>query len=479
MCNIRKLAKADHSLLPLAMALLLAIVGCRSMAPGQWSTDAIINSIGQPDLADRKRLAVIDELTRRKLDHNQHKELGRVFAGVAASPLHSPTIRRRVLELIVADYRGDAPKWLGTALTNSKEPCLRRQIIDHIIDLNDKETLPCLLMALAEDEPSTRPIDSELARAIEHIADQNKTLEEILTGQLKHAQSPRLKIAALTGLCKLTDRDRIVETIMALPPDDDTTGQLQFWAGSFGYVPANFIRFLACQIQQTRLTPAQLETLRHCAASLKKREDYTFDIHDSYLLLSIIDDPHLQLSRSQLVSDIIPRLTKLDHTKRPRSYPNAPDDYAEGFIDQCNHLSYTDLLRIKLLLETLAQAQTTRQLRSFLEQDITDNTSEMGGLSMLDDDTAVFKTYQPGEHSGDNQYIESPRMIYDAALSLTRWHCHVDKWRGPELAGPGIDDLRYGRLHGCPVVVVTLVTDKIFNVDYFTPEGIVIDLGNY
>ena len=92
---------------------------------------------------------------------------------------------------------------------------------------------------------------------------------------------------------------------------------------------------------------------------------------------------------------------------------------------------------------------------------------------------AIWREYPPGKRVGDNQYIESGELVDDAVLSLARWHCHTDPWRGEELAGPGIGDLRHASWCNSPGVVITHVNDKIFNVDYYTAEGVVIDIGNY
>ena len=110
---------------------------------------------------------------------------------------------------------------------------------------------------------------------------------------------------------------------------------------------------------------------------------------------------------------------------------------------------------------------------------------ENGGVTLLE--------YEPGEHLGDNRYVESLDMTQDGTFCFARWHCHADPWRARELAGPGVDDLYYARYVNCPSIVLTVLdwsaisTDSqgaarrrdTFNVDYFTPEGVVIDLGNY
>jgi hypothetical protein len=100
-------------------------------------------------------------------------------------------------------------------------------------------------------------------------------------------------------------------------------------------------------------------------------------------------------------------------------------------------------------------------------------------LCLVDGERIEYKKYPPGKQVGDNQYVESPEMLREGMLALGRWHCHADRWGREELAGPGPDDLRYAEWINNPVVVFTRLEKGKCNVDYLTPEGVVIDLGNY
>ena len=455
---------------------IVSLTGCLNSPVPRWSTDTLIESAGNRELSDRLRIEVLDEITQREPDPNQHKKLGAVFAEVVGSPLHSTAVRQQVLHIITDYYRAESGRWLGAALLNSSEKQLRREIIDALMKLPDKKTIPYLILALIEPEAELLKDKTAIIRAVESIA--GKPIEKVAIEYLSDGKKLKPRIAALACLLEQKSRSEVITELAALPTRDEFIEELQFWARRFGYVPTNIMRYYQCRMQRTISTGPQLQRLRQRVLLLRRREEYVFDVRDSYLLMTAGDE-RLNIPQTKLNDGIHRRLAEMEHTKRQYSYPGAPDDYAEGFIDQCNLLSYADLTRIKLLLESLRRENFIERIKMFLQQDFFDTTSETGGLCFLDRGEIVLNKYEPGRRQGDNQYVESAKMVQDGVLCIARWHCHTDQWRGAELAGPGIDDLRYADWINCPVVVLTRIGKKRCNVDYFTPEGIVVDLGNY
>jgi len=481
-----------------AYLTLLVLTSCGITDVTRWSNEALINSAGQVELADRKRLTVLDELQCRSLDPNQYERLGQIFSQVIVSSRHSPVIRQRVMEGIMNHYQPTAAQWLTKALIYSQPGELRDRIIDSLVLLDDSRALTGLVLILSEKTQTNFLKNTPVGQAMENIAQQplEKILIDLIADKLASSTpasgttlsvssaEPRqnvslaARIAAVACLRRSLGHDKTVPLIMELAPLDETISLLRFWAGRFDYLPTNSMRFLQCYWQKTSLLSSQIEKLHRRVTHLSKRESCRFDPRDSYLLLKVRDSL-IKFSRLQLSKLIASRLAALSHTYRPPSYPDALDDKPEGFADQCNILNYTDLLRIKLILDTLSQPAQTDKIRRFLKKDFARHDSEIGGLSWLNLSDVIFQEYEPAQCRGDNQFIESPAMIQDAAFCLSRWHCHTDQWRGKELAGPGIDDIRYAAYHNCPVVIFTQVTKNVFNVDYLNPEGTVIDLGNY
>jgi len=342
---------------------LVVVAGCVNSSVQSWSTDDLVRSVGRIDMADRNRLAVIDQVLRRKLDPDQHSKLGLVISDVVSSANQSPVVRKRLVGVIARRYRQTGPDWLGLALLNTHNRELRKEIIGVLITLADKKALPYLVVELAGDNRN-----KELIKTIERIAD--KPLEDVLNDQLfseeetRHGNTDKIsllqvRLAALSCLIKLNGRPAEIKTIAEMKP----TGlsrfmrQLQFWAERYNYLPTDRMSYWQGQLQLGRLSTEQLEKLRQQVSALNQREAYDFDIRDSHLLL---DAPKqiLSLSRGQLTTEINARLTKLPHTKRPPSYPGGPDDYHEDFIGQCNQLSTS--AKFGCFCKTISPRQTQR-----------------------------------------------------------------------------------------------------------------------
>jgi len=456
--------------------LLVLSAGCVSQGISNWSTDGLIKAVGNRELADRQRLAVIEAVLDRSLDPNQQVKLGEEFSRVIASPLHSPVIRRRVLEVIAGRYHDEAAAWLGAALLQTQEEQLRRQIIDILVQLNDKRVLADLVLALAQEQGGDGLSNELVGGAIERIT--GRPLAEVLEGQMADGDNLQVRIAALAALVKQAGFKKALEMVSKTAGEDETSQVLRFWSERFSYLPTNIARFMQCRWRQGQSAPEQMAKLQGRVEMLQKREGYRFNIRDSFLVLTM-DEKLLELNRGQLIRQIEEKLVGLDHTKRPASYRGAIDDYAEDFQGQKHTLDYCDLMRINLLLSSFKRLQVQRQMGEFLRHDLEQIASEVGGLCFLGQDGIIFKEYQPGQSNNDNQYVETLEMIQDSLDSVARWHCHTDRWRGRELAGPGADDMRYADWQDCPVVIITYIDNQKYNVDFLTPEGVVIDLGNY
>jgi hypothetical protein len=504
----------------------IVLPGCAERYVSQQNTGELIGLAGERGQADRVRMGVLEELEDRSLDGDQQGNLGLTLAVIVRSPLHSLIIRERVVDIIAEKYPAEAPVWLSEALIETWEPAIRRQILEHLERLGDSRSLPGLIVALSEIEfdtnmPTLRegmasddknmpkllvgmPPD-DISRVIVKIADDAlaNVLESYLLGNGE--DTLRVRNAALISLVNVNSRANVKGMIMGGGEGDAYLEPLRFWAEHFAYVPGTKSEILMCQMQWLRLSGRQKKDLEQQVRSLKEREGYRFAIADSHVLLA--SEPILGTgTRDDLKTAIGKRLDALEHTKRPASYRGAADDTREDFSGQCKSLRYTDLLRIQLLLENLKQEENRGALRQILQQDLGDVETEVGGLCFIKEGNVDFTGYPPIQRLGDNQYHESPAMIADGVLCLARWHCHADphaiqtnqaeesvsgfaitsdpavyrgRWKGGALAGPGVDDIAYGKYFNCPQVIVSYMDRDSFNVDYVTASGIVIDLGNY
>ncbi|MBN1846744.1 MAG: hypothetical protein JW810_13755 [Sedimentisphaerales bacterium] len=492
----------------LFLVVFILMAGCGDSHFSQRPTGDLLALLADPNQADRVRLDVLDELGRRPLDADRQREVGRLLGDLLQSTRNSPVIRARAIEELAVFAPQQAELAWSEALIHNPEPHLRNRMLDRLQAADDPRLLPSLIAALDGIAANDSPQEQTLVGIIEGIA--AASLDQAAVSLLGDArQPPASRLAALRVLQGHIGRRAAVQRVLALPAAaDDLVATLQFWARRFEYLPENLPRLLMCRSLTERKTPAAMAIVqqRH-ELLIRRRDDHAFDIRDGYLLASA-SESRIQEGRNRLQRRIEGVLHTRGHTKRPASYPGGPDDYREDFAGQADRLRYTDLLGIDYLLAGLERPETVSRLLVFLRQDRLDVQTEIGGLCFLKDARMEFRPYRPGRQGSDVAFHESAAMVADGLYCLARWHCHADShqqrtrqadysasrfsapdgsdaagghslWQGAELAGPGRDDLNYAAYINSPLVVISALGPNSCNLDYVTPEGIVIDLGNY
>ena len=447
--------------------------GCHREFVSHQTTDQLITMAGDNNQPDQQRLLIFDNLLAQPLNTQQKTQLGQQLSDVVISIHHSPIIRKRALEIITDRYSENAPVWLGKALLNTPEPDLRDELISLLAKLKDKRAVPYLILA-------GHKFDSDFhsfINAIELIA--TEPLENILIQEYISGTELKNKVAALAGLKRHFGPEHTISIIKNLPNDDDLHDLVRFWVDNFNFIPSSIPQFFLCQTQRGLISPPQLIDLQQKTAWLKTHHSYQFDLADTYMLLQLEEAQFLP-PRDEIIDQIARRLALLPHSYRAPSYQGAADDYREDFLGQHKLLDYNDLLRIRLILDALARPETIEQFWRFMQEDLDDSATEVAGLGYLDaNNNVIFQSYPPRSRGADNTYVESPQMVRDASLCLTRWHCHADREKSGLRAGPGLDDLKFAQYYGTSLVIITYINARILNVDYCTAQGEVVDLGNY
>ena len=302
----------------------------------------------------------------------------------------------------------------------------------------------------------------------------------ILADHLSPSHPLNVRLAALSFLVKTIGKKQTLAILNSLNPDDPFAHQLNLWAQQFNYIPTTLPQWSQCQQVSSSLAPEKLKKLHARTQRITNNYGYQFDCRDSYLLLNL-PESLLDLSPYQLIIRIRLILDQLDHTHRSSAWTGSPDDKRQDFLGQCNLLRYTELLSIYLMLDTLQMPEKINQIAAFLNEDIAQTNSEIAGLSFLEQDSPQvrFVAYPPAQESGDHLFIEPTQMTLDALFSFSRWHCHSQNNNETSVAGPGLDDINFATHHNAPMLIFAALKENTFNVDYLTPQGIIIDLGNY
>lgn len=158
----------------------------------------------------------------------------------------------------------------------------------------------------------------------------------------------------------------------------------------------------------------------------------------------------------------------------------------ERLEDWKTKLPWGDLLCILVCDEALKSKELIGTIFAQTDMDREDETSEYGGLfrSYSAPDraapltvTAVLYPPRPGSRRGDTEFIASPDMLAQGDHSLAHYHFHVQDTRNGAYSGPSANDLLYAARYGRTCLVFTSLSSTTLDVDLYTPDGAVIDLG--
>lgn len=199
----------------------------------------------------------------------------------------------------------------------------------------------------------------------------------------------------------------------------------------------------------------------------------------------------MNASRAQLMSELDRRLS-------PRTVHSRNSDDGGGRIpdrlkDHAGTIRWGDLLTILVVDEVILTPGLIDTLATQAALDMSDETTEYGGIIAFGDQiktrrvgvggasgggpVAVLFPPRPRERQGDMKFVASADMIAASDRALLHYHFHVQRHRNVEYAGPSSGDLTYAARSGRNCMVITSISEGLFNLDYYQPDGKVIDLG--
>ncbi len=198
----------------------------------------------------------------------------------------------------------------------------------------------------------------------------------------------------------------------------------------------------------------------------------------------------LGMSRAELLSEMGKRIEGRDR------YSRSGDDATNGIpVRQdlafwAGSSRWGDLLTMLVLDDATRQPLMTAELFRHAEVDRRDTSTEMGGLiepaaanvgeGSKSDEPFRARLFRPrsAERRGDEQFVASDDMVAAADRSTASYHFHAQNARNGEYAGPSVGDLQFAARSGRNCLVFTTVSQTRINVDYYQPDGVVVDLGS-
>lgn len=168
-------------------------------------------------------------------------------------------------------------------------------------------------------------------------------------------------------------------------------------------------------------------------------------------------------------------MRKAERGQRPR--PERLRDHAEA-------MTWADVLTLLVVDEALAGEAMRGQVFEQVDLDRRDTTTEYGGiLETASGDSGAYRAvlFRPRarDRVSDEAFVASGDMIRFSDRALVHYHLQVSDERLSNLAGPSLGDLQYAAVSGRTCLVFTSIGADILNVDVYTPDGEILDLGYF
>ena len=403
------------------------------------------------------------------------------------APGHSDAMR-----IYALDQLADAnPARAGHAL-ELYLPRFEGPVLDHAcqlaVTLGDARLIAPLTRSLARrapprSQPPMQTLDDYTSRpewpASEKLAGQKPG--DAVCALRDSATDPSVRIAALDILQAITSRDAIAARLATIDRHDPWLDDLRWYMNLFNTPPVGPTENGWMQYLHRPEFAALVNRAAERHRQLAQNPDYLFAPR-FIALLAYTDSASLHMTKLALLNDLSQRLAPLKHINRPPQYDHAPDDIDESLAANRDKLTLCDLFAIHLLLDALADPATIKEFHRQGLDDLSDTTTEHGGLLTLQNITRpqlVITLYPPYFVANDFQYIASDKLLRETAAGIAQYHFHFQQIHNEERAGPGTGDLDYANTQHCTCVVITSIDTRKVNIDYYTPNNAVVDLGVY
>ena len=438
-------------------AKLLIILG-DTTAPKEARQEADRRFVEQKGPADAKRLATLE----RMLFERGHSEAMQIYA----------------MDQIVAADRARAVRSLASYLPKLPEG----PVLDHAcalcVELKDEQLLGALIKSLGREQRGEALEGRAEAKAIEKLT--GRPLERGLVREFQTGMDIPTRLAAL-GMLRQIQGDDSTKMIALVVADqrveDEFEKDVKWGVAMFGMLPANRTEVDWLHELQEKKHEALVRAAKQRHELLKNELDYVFALR-FVPVLARTDDAAIKMNRQQLMEDLQSRLSRLEHVKREPLYQKAADDLDESLEAHPMKLTRGDLLAMRLILHDLEHGTMVATAMQQGLADRADTTTEHGGLLLIDaHGTLALQPYPAIIKNSDFQYTGSDELTRDLPGALAQYHYHFQKPFNDAIAGPGVGDLSYAKNARCSGVVFTSVKGDRVDVDYFTPEGAVVDLG--
>ncbi|MBY0113603.1 MAG: hypothetical protein K2Y21_12340 [Phycisphaerales bacterium] len=502
------------SLMVIPVVIASGLVGCRS----RGGTSAPVQ---------RDPLTVLRNPQRPNRDREQAIDIA--WAQALRSPEEKPNVRESFKDMIwsssvnhemrkkMYDYLASDPDEAGiedtkklTRLMLPREPSRAMVAVmsDTAAARGWKDCVPALVRSYSRSVPTVKDEERSEKIALLKLAPERPLVETVFQVFLNPPDedpgSPaefreRARADAFDVLAKLDVtgeyRKRLLED-PSLSDDDDAVGLMRRSMRDLKVVPISGDEMRWLQRLAGAKNQANVNWWRSCSSLVlalpsEKAEGLHIRHLEALRIATAVHPDLVSKSRSELLSDLKSMIASRKTVQRQNEAQGTVKAAREQVEVWESKLSWGDLLTIHLLDRSIRQPDFTDRLFTYVGMDREDTTSEYGGvLTALENvgdgrgagpDAKKVVPWlfppRPSQRTNDQEFVASEEMFLSSDRGLAHFHFHVHRARNSDYAGPSGGDLDYAARSGRSCVVFTSIGSDDLNIDYYQPDGVVIDLG--
>lgn len=508
----------DHRIVGLVRVVvlvgaLLGGLGCSSSRSRFQASGNPLLDVRNPELLARDRVRAAEKAWAEVESGVRVRDRTReAFKSLAWSTQTDESVRLTLMRLLMSDTSeegsADSRRMARLMLPTERAPSVVRVIAGTAAERGWTDTLPSLVRSWARTSPNVPDSDRPERAAIEALAPGRPAEETVYGVFLRPADTDRemegavLRVSertrddAWTLLSRLDTDGRLRARLIGdeTPADADPSS-----AADVGYLRAG-LRELGC-LPRTGDELAWLRRLAHNEdeATRARNKAWWDETAAAIARLSDAQRAGLELrhgeavrwaaahrpawlgrSREDILDELDARLSRRPH--QTRDAPRGKRARSEKLRDWRDRMSWGDALTVLVVDEAMAAGTLRAMVFEQGELDRADTSTEYGGVIETVEGTeglrAVLFRPRARDRMDDEVFIASGDMVRFSDRALAHYHLQVSSKRLSREAGPSEGDLIYAASSGRTCLVFTSIGSHTLNVDLYTPDAEVIDLGS-
>ncbi len=186
----------------------------------------------------------------------------------------------------------------------------------------------------------------------------------------------------------------------------------------------------------------------------------------------------LKADRDALFAEVTARLAREKITRHGASFEGYGTQMAETPRAHEKEMTWGDCAAVLVAIAALDDPAVRKHLFDMADRDLSDRTTEYGGLLQLDA-TGRFELveYQPQVRGSDVRFEASGKMFEEGYDAIAHFHFHAQAYDNRRYAGPHFGDFNYADATGVNGLMFCYIDSNTLNADYYRHGQVVIDLG--